>query len=268
MKDYKLLLAAGKDDPIFPSPFYSRFSGEYILRKLLPNLTFNKMGKGKISSDCLEFKKRQVRDFTQNIVDIVLFPTILPEIIDEPGDYLPDNLPEHDVLIAAGVHPDIFPELLKRAAEAGCKALIAPREDPKWIDKYLEKTLKNICEKYGIEYAFPKPFCSLKKTGFHYIDNFLKEFKLGRPEYEVQVDDKGYITNVNVIRSAPCGATYYVACGLIGKKIGEEAVEEANKLWHAYACIASNAIDEEIKDSIMHIAAHINLQVAENTLKI
>ncbi len=267
LSDYRLLLAAGEDTPGCPPLFYTRFSGEYVLRKLLPNLTFNKMGNGQISWKWIDFKKKQVKDFTENIAGVVLFPAILPEIIDNPACYLPEKLPEHNILIAAGIHPDIFPQLLKMAAEVGCKVLIAPKEDPKWIDKYLEKTLKDICKKYGIDYVFPKPFCSLKKTDSDFINNFLKEFKLGRPEYKVYVDDEGYITKVDVIRSAPCGATYYVAHGLIGKKIGEEAVDEANKLWHAYACLASHDIDEDFGDSIMHFAARINLEVAKNTLK-
>ncbi|KYO64937.1 DUF166 domain-containing protein [Thermovenabulum gondwanense] len=267
MEKYRLLLAAGKDDPIFPPPFYCRYSGEYIIRKFLPNLTFNKMGKGCISSECLEYKKSQVKDFTPNIAGLIFFPTVLPEILDEPESYLPDELPEHNVLIAAGVHPDLLVDLLKRAKKAGCKVFIAPKEDPKWIDKYLESKLKKICEECGIEYLFPKPFCSVKKTVSKLIDDFLTEFKMGMPEYRVEVDKKGYITGVEVIRSAPCGATYFVAYGLLGKRMGEEAINTANRLWHAYPCIASNAVDGETGDSVMHLAAHINLKAAEKNLR-
>ncbi|TYP56647.1 DUF166 domain-containing protein [Thermosediminibacter litoriperuensis] len=263
---FKILIASGADEPAAPGPFQVRYSGEYVHRRLLPHLTDYKRGKGVPDKKCLEYRKRFNLDNSKYIAGIILTPGILPQIVDEPEEFIPSEIPEHNILIAAGVHPDIMIELIEKAAGNGCRALIAPREDPSWIDSVLERKIRGLCAGLGIECVFPRPFCALQKSGFAFIDEFLETFGLGKPEYEITLNKNGIIEDVLVRYSAPCGATYYVAAGLIGMK-KEEAVETANKLWHCYVCLASGKIDPDLGDSIMHIAAHINLAVAKKAVE-
>ncbi|ADL07566.1 DUF166 domain-containing protein [Thermosediminibacter oceani] len=263
---FRILIASGADEPAAPGPFQVKYSGEYVLRRLLPHLTDYKSGKGIVDKRCLEYRRRFDLDNSKYIAGLIVFPGIMPQIVDEPGEYIPPEIPEHNILIAAGVHPDLMIELIKKAADSGCRALIAPREHPSWIDSVLEKEIRALCAGLGIECVFPRPFCALQKSGLAFIDEFLEAFGIGKPEYEIILNKNGIIQDVSVRYSSPCGATYYVAAGLIGMK-KQEAVETANKLWHCHACLASSIIDPDLGDSIMHIAARINLVVAKRAVE-
>ncbi|MCF6097404.1 DUF166 domain-containing protein [Thermovorax subterraneus] len=263
---FKILLASGDDELSIPGPFEVRFGGEYVHRRLIPHLTDYKRGKGIADKKCLEYRKRYNLDYSQYITGIIVFPAVLPQIVDNPENYIPSEIPQHNVLIAAGLHPDLMEELIKKAATRGCRALIAPKENPAWFDSHFEKKIKKLCMTYGIECVFPRPFCALEKSGQAFIDEFLKAFRLGRPQFEIKVNHRGIIEDVLVESSAPCGATYHVAAGLIGVK-KEEAIEVANKLWHCYACLASSKIDTEIGDSVMHLAARINLAAIKKAVE-
>lgn len=262
----KLLIAASKDTPDTPGFFQVKYGGEFAARKLLPHLANFKDNPDFCSRRCFKFRQKLNLDFSQDIAGVIRFPSVLPELIDDAELYIKDSIAEHDILIAAGVHPDILIELVKQAAKAGCKAVIVPREDPAWLSSSIANKLKVLCEQMNLEYAFPRPFCSLMKGKFKYINAFIDQFKIGRPKYTVFIDDTGKVAAVDVHYSSACGATYHVAAGLIGAS-QEDIVNVANRLWHAYPCLSSSHMDPEICDSPMHIAAYINLNAAKEAQK-
>ncbi len=259
----KLFIAVSKDTSDLPGFFQVKYGGEFAARKFLPHLTNFKENPNLCTKQCYGFRQRFPLDFTENIAGVIQFPSILPELIDDADSYIKQTIPAHDILIAVGVHPDILVELVKQAADAGCKAVIIPREDPDWLITSLINKLKYICEEKGLEYAFPRPFCSLSKGKFKYIDDFIDQFKIGKPKYRVLTNEKENVIDVDVKYSSPCGATYHVASGLIGAN-KQNIVDAANGLWHTYPCLASSQMDPEIKDSPMHLAAYINLYAARD----
>jgi len=264
--EMKILIAKSEDVPNMPGPFQIKYGGEFAKRRFIPHITDYKDGKFMCCRRCLDYRKKYRLDLSEKLAGIIEFPAVLPELVDDPETYITRKLPDHDILVAIGIHPDIFPELLKRAADVGCRALIAPREDPSWMDKAFLSRLKEICESQNMEYAFPRPFCSLVKGKFELINEFIEQFRIGRPEYEFIPDGQNKIEDVKVIRSSPCGATYFVASGLIGLSKGE-ILEEANHLWTTYPCISSGGMDPELNDLIMHVAGHINANAARMALE-
>lgn len=262
----KILIAASQDVPAVPGPFQIKFGGEFAARKFIPHITDGRGRQNFCSKRCLEYRRRYRLDFSDRIAGIMHFPAVLPEVVDEADLYLKEELPKHDVLIAIGVHPDILMELMKRAAAAGCGAIIIPREDPVWLDSSLLKKIREICESKNMEYAFPRPFCSLVRGHYRLINDFIEQFRIGRPEYRLILDKDEKVCDVRMIRSSPCGATYHVASGLIGLR-KKEVAEAANRLWHMYPCLSSSRMDPEIKDSPMHMAAYINLAAAKEAVK-
>ncbi|GAQ25194.1 hypothetical protein TSYNTROOL_08430 [Tepidanaerobacter syntrophicus] len=265
-KRLKLLIAASHDTPDLPGFFQVKYGGEFAARKFLPHLTNFEDNPDYCSRRCFKFRQKLNLNFSKDIAGVIRFPSVLPELIDDAELYIKSPIAEHDILIAVGVHPDILVELVKHAAKAGCKAIIVPREDPTWLSSSFANKLKALCEQMNLEYAFPRPFCSLAKGKFRYINSFIDQFKIGRPKYTVFVDDNEKVAAVDVSYSSACGATYHVAAGLIGVD-KEDVVSIANRLWHAYPCLSSSHMDPEICDSPMHIAAYINLNAAKDAQK-
>ncbi|MFX1496683.1 MAG: DUF166 domain-containing protein [Promethearchaeota archaeon] len=201
----------------------------------------------------------------------------VPELIEEPEDYLPKSLPPVDFLMVVGIHQDLLSGLPSYLKNSGIKAVIIPIEDPKWVPPGLQVQVLEEFEKYGIQAAFPKPFCSLNKepneynkVGFHltknhnFINEFIDYFKIGKPVVSLLLSrDGNSIEDTCVIQSAPCGSTYYICQQLKSKyfKDGESGEislnERISKAHHAYPCNASMDQDSILKDSILHVAGYL-----------
>lgn len=190
----------------------------------------------------------------------------LPSFIEEPEGFLPENMPKCDVLIAVALHPDILLAIPTAAQRVDAKAVIVPIEDKRWCPPGVKEQMKMKLNDIGIEYAFPKPFCSLEPFNQPTIEDFVKRYAIGKPEIEVEVKG-GFIINAKVLRSAPCGSTWYVAQQIKGKKISEleEAVAVAH---HSYPCTASMEVDPEIGDTILHKAGYTIREAVKNAISL
>jgi hypothetical protein len=116
------------------------------------------------------------------------------------------------------------------------------------------------CARERIEIAFPKPFCELQpRNDQPLIKKFVDEFKIGRPEIRIEVDKRGNIRRVDVLRSAPCGSTWFVAKQLAHVEVGNirELHEQISASHHSYPCTASMEKDPEIGDTTLHKAGYI-----------
>ncbi|RLI01740.1 thymidylate synthase [Candidatus Bathyarchaeota archaeon] len=180
----------------------------------------------------------------------------LPTLIDEPEKYLPKNLGLSDVLVVIGVHADLLLALPKLVMDSRVKAVIIPIENKDWCTPAVKKQLMDEFNQINVEVVFPKPFCSLEKLGNEgIIDKFIDRYMVGRPKLEVKII-KGVIRKANVLRSAPCGSTWYVAQQIKGHKV--EGIEEViSKAHHSYPCTASMEVDKELGDTILHKAGYI-----------
>ncbi len=202
----------------------------------------------------------------------------IPDFIEEPEQYLPKNLPPVDFVLVVGIHQDLLsglPYYLKD--KKSVKAVIVPIENPKWVPAGLQVQVLEEFEKYGIQAAFPKPFCALSrelneynKIGFHltkehnYVYEFIDYFKIGVPIVSLLLSKDGEsIEDSCVLQSAPCGSTYYVCQQLKSKyfkngKSGELSLNERiSKAHHAYPCNASMDQDNILKDSILHVGGYL-----------
>ncbi len=188
----------------------------------------------------------------------------LPTFIEEPRIFLPENMPECDVLIAVALHPDMLLAIPQAAQESNAKAVLVPIEDKRWCPPGVREQMKNKLDEIGVEYAFPKPFCSLEPFNQPVIENLVKRYAIGKPKVEVEVRG-GFISNANVVRSAPCGSTWYVAQQIKGKRVSEieEVIAVAH---HSYPCTASMEIDPEIGDTILHKAGYIIREAVKNAV--
>ncbi|MFX1589671.1 MAG: DUF166 domain-containing protein [Promethearchaeota archaeon] len=221
--------------------------------------------------------REYVKSFSNSIYFYEKIGENVPEFIEEPDIYLPKKLPAVDFLIVVGIHQDLLSGLPYYLRESGIKAVLIPIEDPKWVPAGLQVQVLEEFEKYDIQAAFPKPFCSLSKElnqynkiGFNltkkhnYINEFIDYYKIGVPivSFLVSKDGKS-IEDTCVIQSAPCGSTYYIIQQLKsryfknGKSGNISLNERISKAHHAYPCNASMDQDSILKDSILHVGGYL-----------
>ncbi len=226
--------------------------GNYRMEKFYNHL-INSPEFCKICKDCYNCRGDwSYKDFVKKVE----INSIYEEFIDDPTEYIP-KLPDGDVCIAQ-LHEDLLYELPEILKDYNYKALIVPSEEPKDLSPGMRKKLKELCNKYSIEFANPKPFCSLRKGNYETINKFIDFFKIGYPEFEIIVENDT-IKDIKVIISTPCGESYYIAKRLKGLKINnlDKIKEEIANSHHNYPCLASMEIDKELYDSILHKAGYI-----------
>jgi len=222
--------------------------------------------------------RKHLKSFAGSIYFYEKIGENIPDFIEEPELYLPKNLPPVDFVLVVGIHQDLLsglPYYLKD--KKSVKAVIVPIENPKWVPAGLQVQVLEEFEKYGIQAAFPKPFCALSrelneynKIGFHltkehnYVYEFIDYFKIGVPIVSILLSKDGEsIEDSCVLQSAPCGSTYYVCQQLKSKyfkngKSGELSLNERiSKAHHAYPCNASMDQDNILKDSILHVGGYL-----------
>ncbi|UCC20936.1 MAG: hypothetical protein JSV62_06550 [Promethearchaeota archaeon] len=221
--------------------------------------------------------REYVKSFASSIYFYEKVGENVPEFIEEPEEYLPKNLPSVDFLMVVGIHQDLLSGLPYYLKDSGVKAVIVPIEDPKWVPAGLQVQVLEEFEKYGIQAAFPKPFCSLSKelneynkVGFHltnkhnYISEFIDYYKIGEPIVSFLLSKDGEsIEDACVLQCAPCGSSYYICQQLKskyyknGKSGGLSLNERISKAHHAYPCNASMDQDSILKDSILHVGGYL-----------
>lgn len=248
------------------------YSGEFaerVIRNLINDPSFCKS----CGLYC-DFCKYDVYSYVKSIRAAIQLPSPseLPAFLDRPEEYLPKSVPKVDLCIASGLHKDILLELPHHLQKAGIKGLIVPIEDFTEVPSGLRKQMEEICQELGLEYAFPKPFCSLEPVEEKLvISRFVKELNVGRPSLEISIVRQGkfeVIDSVIVRRSAPCGSTWYVARKIIGIETERDVLYDAvAKAHHSYPCTATMSVDPEVKEPILHIGGYIIREEVEKALR-
>ncbi|MEM3090983.1 MAG: DUF166 family protein [Candidatus Bathyarchaeia archaeon] len=260
---------AGKKEFLTLVFVYSGEFAERVIRNLINDPSFCKSC-GLYCDSC----KYSVYSYVRNIRAAIELPkpSDLPAFIDKPEEYMPKSVPRADLCVASGLHKDLLLELPIHIAKAGVKGLIVPVEDFSEIPSGLRKQLKERCIELGLEYAFPKPFCSLEPADDKLlISRFVAELGVGRPILEISTAKRGsreVIEAAIVRRSAPCGSTWYVARRLIGVETKREILYDAiAKAHHSYPCTATMNVDPEAKEPILHIGGYIIREEVEKALR-
>ena len=189
----------------------------------------------------------------------------LPLMIDDPNEHLPQGMGGADVAIAVHLHHDLLVELPAALHGKGAKALLVPIESPDWmIRPGLSTQVARECQRYGLESAFPKPFCGLQ-PGTPVISRFCEEYRVGRPELSLEVAD-GRVARATVVRGSPCGLTDWVAERLVGAPADDTLVARAAELLHLRPCLATMVLDPQLGDTIMHESIRLIEAAAGNAL--
>ncbi len=230
------------------------FSGEFGKRFVL-NLVYPKLCCyfGACGIERCDYCKDY--DFGDRIRIVKEFPEPmrLPSYIEDVNGYLSEI--DSDAVIAINLHPDLLAELPNYA---DCKLLIAPACDQRWCMSGLKKQIERRCEEIGIEFYSPKPFCNFNPKR-NFGKRFAEYFSIGMPKFRVRVEEN-VIRDVKVVRSDPCGCSYYVA-----KMMRNYCIEDVREFWKdihqhqcAYPCLASMERDIELNNEApFHLAGYI-----------
>jgi hypothetical protein len=194
-------------------------------------------------------------------------PRALPQVIDEPEEFLPSSLAPADLVLAFQEDARAAQLIVDVAKLCKAKAVIAPVDREEWMPRGLVQQLAAWLAKAGIAAAFPKPLCALTESAAApqggaaaaqpsaEIVEFAKAF--GRPSLEIQCDPQSRkITAVSVVRDAVCGCARHVAEKLVGVSAGD-AEQVAGLAHHHYPCMASMGIDPDFNDTLMHVSGNI-----------
>lgn len=188
--------------------------------------------RGKYGRRLIENIKRN-SDFPVSSIEL---PGSLPDFIEDPGEFLASLNPDKkvlssDLVILYTLHPDLTPEIVRLAGESGARSVIIAggmsgaggREE-----------LDELAGKYDMHIEVHEICCELEKSGDLIVDEFASLF--GSPKVRITAKN-GVISNVEVLRSAPCGSTWHMAKGLDGIKI-KDASSRAGLLVQQYPCRA------------------------------
>jgi len=199
-------------------------------------------------------------------------PDSLGDFLDDVDPYLP-SIPPADVAVAINVHPDILYGMLPLLKEAGYKAVVGCSERPQEMPLGLRKQMVEEAKELGMEADFAKPFCAMRPDPEKpVIAAFLNKAMIGEPELDIVLqksrEGRDAILAANVIRSAPCGSTWFVAKRLLGLEADQEDLRERiSEAHHAYPCTASMERDLEVGDTILHKAGYIIREKVEEAIK-
>jgi hypothetical protein len=203
--------------------------------------------------------------YADNIVSLIEMPDpiTLGDFIDDVEPYLPNDIPHADIALVINIHPDILFGLLHKLKEAGVKGIVGGSESPRELPLGQRKQLEEKAAELGMEAAFAKPFCALKPDpNKPNIAAFLEKAGIGEPLIDVAVqksrEGKDHILAANVIRSAPCGSTWFVAKRLLGLEPDQpDILEKISEAHHSYPCTGSMERDSELGDTVLHKGGYI-----------
>ena len=204
----------------------------------------------------------RVIDTIKKWTDMSVVSTGLPEpelsnFIEEPEkivEQIDKSVFDVDLLMSYALHPDLNPEIVKLSGKLGVKAVIIPGGARRAGS--LEE-LNQISKEYGIAIEVTEICCSHASSDDETINEFLS--KLGRPEYKIETKN-GKVSNVEVVRGAPCGSSFRVAEQLIGLDL-KEAPIKGGWFTQIYPCRASRGIKGKI-----HTSAEIHKKAVEDAL--
>jgi thymidylate synthase len=200
-------------------------------------------------------------------------PSTLGDFIDDVEPYLPKDIPQADIALVINIHPDILFGLLPKLKEAGVKGIIGGSESPRELPLGQRKQLEEKAAELGMEAAFAKPFCVLKPDlAKPIVSAFMEKAGIGEPLIDIAVqksrEGKDHIVAANVIRTAPCGSTWFVAKRMLGLEPDQPDIrEKISEAHHSYPCTGSMERDTELGDTVLHIGGYIIRNAVEDAFK-
>lgn len=202
-------------------------------------------------------------------------PRVIAAVVDDPDEYLPDRLPQADLLLALGETPGAATLIPDVARLCGARAVIAPIDRNESLPAGLMHQVRGWLNDQGVTIVFPKPLCSLTETTVNggpilesYDDPVIRAFAriFGRPRLKLIVDVDRVIRGAEIQRDSACGCARHVTDGLIGCPVAE-AEQRAGLLHHHYPCLASMNQDADYRDTLMHISGNILREAVKDEIR-
>ena len=244
-------------DP-YAQEFRSRFA-----ERVIGNLRGERGFCSSCSPDCIDCRRGYDRRFAGAIAGVIDLPPRLPYLLEEPGDYLPADVPPHDVLIAVNIHEQVLVEAVRRCRDWGARGIVAPLEAADWLSASARSEIESAAAEAGVEVAMPKPFCDFDPPAGTLLAEFRRRFHIGKPDVELTVRN-GQVERAYVHVSAACGATYYVARWLEGRSVDDDLrYDVVAKRLHSYPCTASMKWDDQLGDTVMHVAGEAHYAILD-----
>ena len=244
-------------------PYVQTFGSSYAERVIgnLKGESGEKAACAACEPDCIACRKPYRRRFGENIVGIVDLPAVLPYLLERPEEHVPREIPPCDILVAINIHEQVLLEIIRRCVAGSTRGVVVPMEAGDWISGSARADARKICDDAGTEIAFPKPFCAFDPPAGSLLAQFRRRFHIGKPKVELTVRD-GRIVKAHVAVSAACGATYYIARWLTGLRVDDDLKYEViAKRMHSYPCTASMAWDDELDETILHVAGEAHYEI-------
>lgn len=132
-------------------------------------------------------------------LEIISIDEPLPQVLEESGQYLPEEL-EADLVLDYLTHPDLSHDLVALCHRLGIPVISSGKKIPS----------KSVLT--------PPTCCGLAR--YDNLGAYGEHF--GAPEYEVQIEDD-VIVDIKVVRGAPCAASWSAAKKLIGTPVDDAA---------------------------------------------
>lgn len=166
------------------------------------------------------------------VVECITIASGLPQLIDNPEDYLPDRF-AGDLVLSFLKHPDLLDQLASVCEKQGIPLIASGRTT-----------------RYG-----HNPFTCCGLGRHEYLGRYGEQF--GFPELTVRLDQAGLIQEVSVSRGASCGATWQAAQEITGLTPAEALINYPREV--QYLCTADpSAFDPITGKSAVHYAGHVH----------
>lgn len=177
---------------------------------------------------------------------------LFAEDVDIPKSAL-RKLETADIILSYVLHPDLALDLVD---------ILHKKVDWIIVGAWRGRGFKNQLESYG-NVNCPDNMCDLEENGNPTYDQFACKF--GKPLVEVDVKD-GKLAGVKVIRSAPCGSTFFVGEEMIGQNLDGLPLKAGLKIQH-YPCRAPKLRLFSDEDCKKEMAAGFHKDAFEEALK-
>ena len=176
-------------------------------------------------------------------IEWILVPDIAPSVMLDDDINL--KIPECDLYLSYVRHPDIILEIarLQKPLILGITPGMGLFQQAKAINSRV---------------ISPRTMCSLEpNTGIPEVDEFARYF--GKPQFQINSDAEGYIREVSVVRSSPCGSSQAGAEFFKNKKVNVQNLQDL-ALSVCHECRAprfGHTCDKEVS-GIIHILSFIS----------
>jgi hypothetical protein len=200
-------------------------------------------------------------------------PAALPQVVDDPQEFLPLHLPTVDLILSLGENPSTAQLLPGVVERTGAQATVAPIDNADWLPDGLARQLSNQLTMMDVIAVFPKPFCSLIEDSYNvreyevsfdspWIAEFTRYF--GRPAFQIECDN-GTIAKVKVKRDTACGCGRDVARQLVGLDV-KDAVIQAGLFQHHYPCLATMRVDPVLGEPLIQVSGNLMRHAVETEI--